>query len=355
MRRFFILLLAILSLTVWPLSSAYASPQSGEPTPAKTAMSYGLTYSDGILSVSFYDVASLSPEIRCFISSMPLGPDFYVFKLFSDYSPWEPPAGGGLYQCDVTTTFRYFTPGHYTFKFDNLCYEVDVEEGLDIRLTPEQASSEWNYSSDVEPSECKNGYYAPRENSDFTEENPWEYGKEPFYEVKYAEGTLEIMWRNIIETCGVSFHGATFRQEDNVLTFYLEPEFDLLLADCICIYDVNTTFTDIAPGDYRIVLDEKEYELNIRENMEVVLTRDNSTTGLPAAVEHPSLLSVSGKVAAITADGSYRLEVFSAEGLKMLDYEGRGATEVDLGTLPAGFYVVRLYADGTPHSLLIKL
>lgn len=191
--------------------------------------------------------------------------------------------------------------------------------------------------SDYDSSGCKRDYVVSSR-SYFDEEENWKIG--------YADGKLTIDWINHEDNCcpdGPMKVVAEWQSEDSV-RFYVDYVGGW--CDCICIFDVTSTFEGFEPGLYTFQFGywraATTVEVELKEGMEMSI---NAPEVAIKVVEADSdLMAVTPKgLLTVKGEGEeYVVEIFDTAGILQTRYAAKGDSEFDLSALERGVYIARM-------------
>lgn len=178
-------------------------------------------------------------------------------------------------------------------------------------------------------------------NSDNTTSTPLhEYGEEQIsWTVSYNEGKLVIVWHDCVFDCAAYDFGSQITREGDVLTCNVWAKDGM--ADCLCLYDITSTYDGIEPGKYTLVFEDiMSIELNLEDgfngNFKI------SPSGIDAISHAERKLKVEDGVAKVSCPGKFRLDIFSSNGVKEFTVDNEGEAEVNLSGLGKGLHYLRL-------------
>lgn len=191
--------------------------------------------------------------------------------------------------------------------------------------------------STVTNSGCKSDLNAPSINKGVYDD------PESFWTVSYNDGKLVVIWHNLIADCAASDFQSKITREDDTLTFtaWYTPG----AADCLCPYDITSTYEDIAPGHYTIVFGfpgnpimtgEVDLEEGYTGQFKV------SQSGISKITKDDSMLRIEDGVAKINCPGKFRLDIINANGVNEGTLENENEAEVILSGLCKGIHYLRL-------------
>lgn len=202
-------------------------------------------------------------------------------------------------------------------------------------ILPVVASAEVIMPSEQQSSDCKSG----TRSDDYQEEDPLSWVME------YSNGRLSITWVNYEANCCLEEEIRSWmeREDGNRLVFNVAS--DAGMCDCLCKYDVSSSYDGIEPGHYTVVFREYEdyltVEVDIEEGGRIVLNRAPSAIETVAAEGRQMTVSPDGllKVEAVDA---FSVEIFNAKGVSQATVNGKGSSEISLASLPKGVYIARM-------------
>lgn len=140
-------------------------------------------------------------------------------------------------------------------------------------------------ASDIATTGCK--AWEPEE-SIYSNKHVAAEATEQLWHVKYKDGTLSVTWINFeANCCTEGFTGWINTAEEGVLDINLRDNDGM--CDCLCPYDVTTTFTEIQPGLYTL-----RFHTQSLEYFEVKAYLGE--TGLDWIFSRPEALPADGRV-----------------------------------------------------------
>ncbi len=194
---------------------------------------------------------------------------------------------------------------------------------------------------------------APMKESPDDVENGGTVGEEepPFYfTVSYTDAVLTIKAYNVLNTCCLYVYDPQIERDGNELHFFTNMDG---MCDCICIYNVESTYEGIEPGHYTLRFDylEEVWEIDLAEGT-------NATFDLtPGAVAESVLKGINfqreGDTLTVLADGDVAVTVTNASGVCVYKVSGKDAVNISLAGLPAGWYAVKAKSATETRGKLI--
>lgn len=325
------------------------------------APAWKISYTEGILTVTWINLyANCCPTE--FITWIEKNEEERVLDLFASEDPdSDLPVCDCLCPYDVTGVFTDIDPGLWTFRFhtpgvndfETLVYLNWLEEFILTAPDPEETTD------NVEATEVKN-LGCTRSQSDEVEERDPRIGYGYAWDMKFSGNNLEMTWKKIVTNCSTyGFNSWMKDNKDGSLDFYIDrinvPGFPM--ATCVCPYNVDTTFSDIMPGEYLVRLHVFDFytielTLNFEEGFETDF-RGSDIVGVEALTfETPALRFSADNILSCTSTLPFTLEIISYDGLAPMRLNAEGSTEISLSNLPSGIYIARLTSiDGKVNTL----
>lgn len=177
------------------------------------------------------------------------------------------------------------------------------------------------------------------------------------YDISYSYGILMVKWYDVIENCGVSEVKSSATLEDgNVLRIKFTPINDVM-ANCMCPYDVTTTYMGIEPGDYTLIVNSNwgdlTFEITLADPCYFSLYESDlagikivESTTSPIFLDTENVLHINGI-------GEYGVEIYDMSGMLQASLRVNDNAEISLQSLSRGVYAIRL-SDGTSATIFIK-
>lgn len=200
--------------------------------------------------------------------------------------------------------------------------------------------------SDYDSSDCKRDYVASSR-SYFDEEENWK--------LSYADGKLSVDWINLEANCcpEEAMRIVAVAQSEDTVRFYVET--GLGMCDCICIYDVTSTFDGFEPGIYTFQFGywtgSPAFEVELKEGLETTFKAPSAAIKVVEddsdlmAVTHKGLLTVKGK------GEEYVVEIIDMAGIIQTRYAAKGDSEFDLSALERGVYIACMTAGKKTETI----
>ena len=326
------------------------NPTSSDDPVANGQIAYGIEYSEGNLTLTWYNISDYCDANYSYVESRSMGGNHIFFQPYN--TQWCMTDCICLF--DVTAKYENVEPGEYVFMLDYVNYDVTLKEGMSVILTPEDASAKWKYSDGANSSKCK-GFPFSADSENEASAAKRAASVDTTYGVKYHDGVVDITWYNVIDNCSVWFKWGSYTREDNKLTFSIQPVLGYEITTCICNFDVAASFEGIEPGHYTLVLGNNEFELDLAEGTDKLLDPKNPLTEVRSVPVVGDGYSVSNGVVRVNVEGDYTLEVVTLDGIMITSFSGSGEEELDLNALPKDVYIVRLTTDGHSTSRRIHL
>lgn len=191
--------------------------------------------------------------------------------------------------------------------------------------------------SSVTDSGCKSNLNAPSISKGLYDD------PESYWTVSYNDGNLVITWHNLNADCAAYDFGSKITREGDTLTFtaWYTPGY----ADCICPYDITSTYQGIAPGHYTITFGFPDAplmtgEIDLEEGYSGHFNASQS--GISKLTKADGMLKVEDGVAKINCPGKFRLDIINVNGVNEGTLENENEAEVILSGLCKGVHYLRL-------------
>lgn len=173
--------------------------------------------------------------------------------------------------------------------------------------------------------------------------------EEESWQIEYNAGVLSITWLGYIADCCHEEYESRIEMDGTHIIFYLTAEDGM--CDCICSYDVTSTFSGIEPGQYTISFYGTDVTAEITIEEDCGITIRHSQAGIQKTVEN-GMMDISAEgLLRVSVEDAYTVEIFDAAGLRHGHIDSNGPSEFNLTMLPKGIYTVRL-TSGTQKSVI---
>lgn len=163
------------------------------------------------------------------------------------------------------------------------------------------------------------------------------------WEIEYNDGNLTVTWVGLWANCCLNgFESSYVVDGANVRFSISEVNEDDLLCDCICDFDVATTFAGFEPGHYifSIAGTDVAAEVDVEDGCHIMLKSSQASV---ATVNMPSdLISISGDILHIGTHEAAIVDIYDAKGMLCTHLKTDGSSDVSLSGLPKGIYTTRV-------------
>lgn len=192
---------------------------------------------------------------------------------------------------------------------------------LVIAMSPAMAEAETIQASEVINSSCKGFDGASASKTRAAEEDgaiSWS--------LSYENGLLTLTWYDFVANCCPDGFGSKIEVEDGKIIFSVWEE-GSGLCDCVCPFDITSTYENVAPGHYKLyfgdeMVGEADIDDGFRQNYSTSGASVKSING-----EGSSLVLKDGKVIA-RCPGKFRVDVYNISGARMCTLEGTDFMEI---------------------------
>lgn len=170
--------------------------------------------------------------------------------------------------------------------------------------------------------------------SDDFDANKWRF--------KYSDGILTVTWINLVANCCPDGFTTWFERDGSTLIFNVQENNSL--CDCLCVFDVTSTFGTIEPGKYTIIFrnysDVFTAEIELKEDSDFTISMDPS--GIYGISPDNGILSVSPDgLLHVSAEEKSLVEIFDASGALQSRLNTAPEADIDITSLPKGIYIVK--------------
>lgn len=171
--------------------------------------------------------------------------------------------------------------------------------------------------------------------------------------ITYNNGILTVTWMNLVANCCPNGFNTWFERGGNNLIFNAQE--NDAFCDCICTFDVTSTFGQIEPGHYTITFCNYGHEvftaeIDIEEGADISLSKKPS--GIRAISPANEMVSLSADgVLHIASEGKVTVEIFDASGATHARINADSNADIDIKSLPKGIYLAKAKAGNRIESL----
>lgn len=165
----------------------------------------------------------------------------------------------------------------------------------------------------------------------------------PTWSISYTNGILSVTWYKIYANCCNEGFKTWIERDDNNLTFNI-LELGEDDCDCMCTYNVTSTFGEIEPGSYTLTFGAWSgafsTQIDIKEGTDVNISYSPSGVRQLSDADRMSLHS--DGTLHITSNDAFTLEIFDASGMMRSRVDSYGTQDINIKSLPQGIYTARL-------------
>lgn len=180
----------------------------------------------------------------------------------------------------------------------------------------------------------------------------------PSWSLEYKDGRLTIIVHDLEANCCPERFGSLITLEAGKIIFTSGEE-GMGPCDCVCLFDVESTFSGIPSGHYQIVfrsyyVDLMTVDVDLEEGYKGFFKVQEDAVRELAASD--GSLVVKNGIVKVASPGRFSLDVFSASGVKEYTLEENDETELSLRGFAKGIHFLRLTpADGKTVTLPVLL
>lgn len=173
------------------------------------------------------------------------------------------------------------------------------------------------------------------------------------WDMDYTDGILSVTWLNFVANCCPEGFTGWFELEDgNRLIYNLRENEDL--CDCMCVFDVTSTFGEIEPGHYTITfrryVDFFTAEVDIEEGSRYHF--EKAPAGIHSLGASDDLMGLTADgVLHIAARGEATVDIYTASGAIRTRINTTGATDIDITSLDKGIYIAKMTTSDRSSTL----
>lgn len=164
-----------------------------------------------------------------------------------------------------------------------------------------------------------------------------EPGDQDGFKLDYNDGILTVTMYNAYGDCG-----ATFNQSLEIVgdTIVYSVEYIDGMADCMCFFDISSTYSGIEPGRYIFL----GYEIFLEEGYSEIFKEGRPSSVTTTKVSKNSI-TVADTTVTANGNGPVTLCIFDSEGRLISSFKGKETVRADISSLPAGWYVAKASSD----------
>ncbi len=170
----------------------------------------------------------------------------------------------------------------------------------------------------------------------------------------YSDSKLTLVWYNLETNCCPQGFGSQIDKEYSNLKFSVWPILGEELCDCLCTFNITSTYEGIEPGHYTISF--------VAYNQAIHTVEIDLYEGAQQEISMPSgirELSSDNEILSITKDGLLKVDVEESAIVEIYDLAGQrcaklnipGSTEISLNSLSSGVYIAKVKFNSRTVSL----
>lgn len=196
-----------------------------------------------------------------------------------------------------------------------------------------------------------NDFYSDDDIDDEINENKWN--------LQYKDGLLTVVWQNFVANCCPDGFTTWIELADNSnIVFYAKENNSL--CDCICSFDVTSSYENVKPGHYSISFRNASYsdaglevfaaEVDITEGCDIILTK--APSGVHAISTDTPVVTVSPEgLIHIASSEAASLEIYDAGGTLCTRLNATPNSDIDITNLRKGVYIAKITIAGKVSTL----
>ena len=173
------------------------------------------------------------------------------------------------------------------------------------------------------------------------------------WSITYVNGILTVTWENFVANCCP--YGFTTWVERNGSNLVFNIQENSSLCDCVCAFNVTSTFGSIEPGHYTITFRRYgEYifsgAIDLKEGSAISWAPAQSGIRTVGPANDLITLAPEGMLH-ITADKEVTVEIYDAAGMIRFRMDSDSNSDIDIKSLPKGIYIAKA-SDGVNSATL---
>ena len=174
------------------------------------------------------------------------------------------------------------------------------------------------------------------------------------WSITYVNGILTVTWKNYVTQCCPEGFNTWFERDANNLVYNIE-DYANILCDCMCPFNVTSTFGTIEPGHYTITFrqygkDVFTAEIDLKEGADISLAPGQSGIRTISPANDMITLTPEGMLH-VMADKEVTVEVYDATGMIRFRMDTDSNSDIDIKSLPKGIYIAKA-SDGVNSATL---
>lgn len=185
-------------------------------------------------------------------------------------------------------------------------------------------------------------------------DNPYSEGcNADSWSITYVDGILTVTWKNLVANCCPDRFTTWFDRDGDNLVFNAEA--DDGMCDCLCEFNVTSTFGKIEPGHYTITfrqygVDVFTAEIDLKEGADISLAPGQSGIRTVSPANDLITLTPEGMLH-VTASKVVTIEIYDATGMIRFRMDSDSTSDIDIKSLPKGIYIAKA-SDGINTAAL---
>ena len=173
------------------------------------------------------------------------------------------------------------------------------------------------------------------------------------WSMTYIDGILTVTWENFIANCCPDGFLTWVERDGSNLVFNAAA--DDGRCDCMCPFNVTSTFGTIEPGHYTITFrqygkDVFTAEIDLKEGTDITLAPGQSGIRTISPANDMITLTPEGMLH-VTADKEVTVEIYDATGMIRFRMDSDSNSDIDIKSLPKGIYIAKA-SDGINSATL---
>lgn len=174
------------------------------------------------------------------------------------------------------------------------------------------------------------------------------------WSITYVNGILTVTWKNYVTQCCPEGFNTWFERDANNLVYNVEDYADIL-CDCMCPFNVTSTFGTIEPGHYTITFrrfGESIFSeaIDLKEGSDITLAPGQSGIRTVGPDNNMITLTPEGMLH-VMADKEVNVEIYDATGMIRFRMDADSTSDIDIKSLSKGIYIAKA-SDGVNSATL---
>lgn len=173
------------------------------------------------------------------------------------------------------------------------------------------------------------------------------------WSITYVNGILTVTWENFVANCCPYGFTTWFERDGNNLVFNAQE--NSALCECICTFNVTSTFGQIEPGHYTITFRRYgEYifsgAIDIKEGSAISWAPAQSGIRTVGPANDLIKLTPAGMLH-VSTDKEVTVEIYDAAGMIRFRMDSDSSSDIDIKSLPKGIYIAKASAGVNSATL----